>query len=63
MPNLKMRVVEVDKYLHFYKVGVRETVLTGVSLIGRVIVSRIFPGGASGTLRISLNNRNKWIWI
>lgn len=38
IPKLEMRVVDSGKYLHFYKVDVRQTVLAGVWWIGGVFV-------------------------
>jgi hypothetical protein len=39
-PNSNMRAVDSDKYLYFYRVDARQTMLTGVSLISRVNANR-----------------------
>jgi hypothetical protein len=74
IPNMQMRVVAPVKYLHFYKVGDSQTVLTVVMLIGRVIVSFVFGwlrenvalkrlSSGAGFAKVLINKRDKWIWI
>ena len=63
IPKLEMRVVDSGKYLHFYKVDVRQTVLTGVWWIGRVVVSSMPLRVKPRVLKLLLTDRNEWIWI